>query len=350
MKDKRLDKSDVMQHLQQYNEREFFYQQYAALRNDQEALQGFLQQFDKAALKQKGIYIAEILPQSCKEFEEEAVMWLGRENAIHIEKYSRLMPPLAAVHDYFEILYVVENEMCLDLGEKSITLKAGDVCFLSPGILHSPHILEQTLALQMIVRKSTFKQEFFRCLTGNSPISDFFLNALYLRKAGGALLFRMDEEEEIKNVFFQMYQENFNQEIGYQKIMNNLFEILLCHLLRCDFSRIEMIHTCQDSDSRITQILQHMENNYEALTIEALSREFHLTKSYLSKYITLTTGKSFRSILQEIRLEKAHSMLCSSSLRVEDISGAVGYQNVEHFIRLFKRKYGDTPNQFRKGK
>jgi len=42
----------------------------------------------------------------------------------------------------------------------------------------------------------------------------------------------MDSDEEIKNVFLQMYQENYNRYAGFQNVMNNLFEILLCYLLR----------------------------------------------------------------------------------------------------------------------
>ncbi|MGG3132046.1 helix-turn-helix transcriptional regulator [Bacillus pumilus] len=58
-------------------------------------------------------------------------------------------------------------------------------------------------------------------------------------------------------------------------------------------------------------------------------------------------GKSFREIRQEIRLEKACEMLTDSHLQVGGIAAAVGYQNVEHFIRLFKGKYHLTPHQYR---
>lgn len=348
MNDNKLDKSEVMQHLKKYNDRELFYQKYASLQNNQEALNHFIQQYDENALRQKRIYIKEILKKSYKEFEDEATMWNNQDD-IYIEKYCRFMPHISAIHDYFEIVYVVENNMDIDIGEKSITLKSGDVCFISPGILHSPHVMEKTIALQMIVRKSTFHQVFFRCLTGNNVISDFFLNALYLQDDGSVLLFHMNLDQEVKDIFFQMYQENHNRYVRYQNIINNLFEILLCHLLRCDSSNIEITQTCQKPDTRITQILQYIENNCERITIADISEEFHLTRSYLSKYIAHKTGKSFSYILQEIRLEKARNMLSSSNLRVEDISESVGYHNVEHFIRLFKHKYCKTPNQFRKG-
>ncbi|WP_333651648.1 AraC family transcriptional regulator [Lacrimispora sp.] len=349
MNNNKLDKSEVMQHLKKYNDSEIFYQQYALLQNDKEALNHFIQQYDQTTLRQKRIYIKEILQKSYKEFEDESAMWDNQDD-IYIEKYCRFMPRISAIHDYFEIVYVVESNIDIDIGEKSITLKSGDVCFISPGILHSPHIMEKTIALQMIVRKSTFRQEFFRCLTGNSVISDFFLNALYLQNEGSVLLFHMSSDEEIKNIFFQMYLENHNRYVRYQNILNNLFEILLCHLLRCDSSNIEIKQTCQKADSRITQILQYIENNCKRITIADLSKEFHLSGPYLSKYITNKTGKAFSHILQEIRLEKARNMLCSSNLRVEDIADSVGYRNVEHFIRLFKHKYCKTPNQFRKSK
>ena len=350
MKVKKLDKSEVMQHLKEYNEQELFYQQYAAFKTDQKALDVFFKQYSISNLREKRIYIEEILHKSHEEFECEASMWPQQGNDIHIEKYSRFMPRLTAIHDFFEILYVVENEMHIDIEGKDTILKAGDVCFISPGILHSPYITKKTIALQMIVRKSTFRKEFFRCLAGNSLISDFFLNSLYSQTNSSILLFHINKADEIKNLFFHLYQENYNQYIGYKNIMNNLFEILLCYLLRCEPTNIEIKQTHQHFDIRITQILQYIENNCEKVTIADISEEFHLTKSYLSKYITLKTGKSFSEILREIKLEKACSMLDYSNLRVEDISEAIGYNNVEHFIRLFKQKYSKTPNQYRKGK
>ena len=51
--------------------------------------------------------------------------------------------------------------------------------------------------------------------------------------------------------------------------------------------------------------------------------------------------------MQEIRLEKACDMPGTRNLKGEDISASVRYQNVEHFIRLFKKKYHKTPNQYR---
>ena len=56
---------------------------------------------------------------------------------------------------------------------------------------------------------------------------------------------------------------------------------------------------------------------------------------------------SFGDILKEIRMKNARAMLKSSSATVESIAESVGYQNVEHFNRTFKKLYNITPVQYR---
>lgn len=315
MREVKLEISQVMEHLREFSEKELFYRQYGRIKDH-------------------------------KEFEQEASMWTDPEKAIEAGKYSRFMPHLPAVHDFFEIIYVLENHMPVDLGETAVTLKTGDVCFLPPGMGHCPRVMENTIALQVIIRKSTFHKEFFKSLKGNNIISGFFLNALYVRENSSVLLFHT-RNQEIRETFLRLYQENYNQCPCYTLMMNSLFEILLCLLQRCDPSDMEFLEAEPYTDARIIQILQFIQSNCETVTIGELAEEFHLSHTYLSRYIAGRTGKPFRTILQEIRLEKACDMLHASNLKVEDISASVGYQNVEHFIRLFKKKYHKTPNQYR---
>ena len=49
-------------------------------------------------------------------------------------------------------------------------------------------------------------------------------------------------------------------------------------------------------------------------------------------------------------MKKARSLIRSTSLSIEKIAAQVGYQNAEHFNRLFRKKYGLTPVQYRNRK
>ncbi len=333
-----------MQYLRKYNEQELFYQKYHQKKLSEKALQTFLQDYHKNDLMDKQIYIEEFLYKDQKEFEEEDTMWLGQDKDIDVRKYSRFLPQLSAIHDFFEIICVLENEMYLEAENKRVGLKAGDYAFIPPHTIHKPIVIEDTIALQVMIRKSTFQKVFFKMLKGNNVISKFFLNALYVKENKSILIFHSDLDQDVVDNSLHLFQENHNQLPGYQMIVNNLFKILLCLLLRFAFTQMTVK---QNYDKRMTKMLQYIHQHYEHITIKKMAEHFNFSPSYLSKYMTRMFGQSFSEIRQDIRLEKAKEMLTSSDLQVDDIAVAVGYQNVEHFIRLFKKIYRQTPHQYR---
>lgn len=103
----------------------------------------------------------------------------------------------------------------------------------------------------------------------------------------------------------------------------------------------------EDKDERIVEIMNYIRKKYKTITLTELSEAFYLSKPYLSKYIKEHTGDNFCDIVKKIRINRAKTFLKNNVMTVESIADAVGYQNVEHFGRLFKKTYGITPVQFR---
>ena len=102
-----------------------------------------------------------------------------------------------------------------------------------------------------------------------------------------------------------------------------------------------------DKDQRITEIINFIQEKYLAVTLDDLSREFYLSKPYLSKYIKEKSGATFSENVQKIRLKKACTLLKNGNMKVEKVAENVGYPSVEHFNRQFKKRYGMTPVQYR---
>ena len=100
-------------------------------------------------------------------------------------------------------------------------------------------------------------------------------------------------------------------------------------------------------DERLLEITNYIYANYKDVTLDDLSEKFFLSKPYLSKYIKEKSGLTFGDILKQVRMKKARAMLKSSSATVESIAESVGYQNVEHFNRIFKKMYNIAPVQYR---
>ena len=101
-------------------------------------------------------------------------------------------------------------------------------------------------------------------------------------------------------------------------------------------------------DERIMEIMNYIQNNYADVTMDVLAEKFGLSKPYLSKYIKEKSGMTFQDAVKAARMKKARRLLKESNQTVESIAASVGYENVEHFNRLFKKAYEMTPVQFRR--
>ena len=91
------------------------------------------------------------------------------------------------------------------------------------------------------------------------------------------------------------------------------------------------------TDARMIEIMNYVQANYIDITLDDLAENFFLSKPYLSKYIKEKSGMTFGDLVKKIRMKKAKALLKSSNMTVENIAMSVGYQNVEHFNRLFKK-------------
>ena len=98
----------------------------------------------------------------------------------------------------------------------------------------------------------------------------------------------------------------------------------------------------------IEKIQVYMQRNYQKdLTQEFVSYLFYLNRSYLSTLFKARTGEKFVDYLNEIRVNKAKELLANSDRKMYQVAKAVGYDNVKYFFRVFKKKTGVTPEQYR---
>ena len=109
--------------------------------------------------------------------------------------------------------------------------------------------------------------------------------------------------------------------------------------------QIQSNESCKDE--RLMEMMNYMQTNYQTVTLEDMAAQFHLSEPYISKYIHEKSGKTFVEQVTNIRMKKARTLLKNGNMTVENIALAVGYQNVEHFTRTFRRLYHMTPVQYR---
>lgn len=84
------------------------------------------------------------------------------------------------------------------------------------------------------------------------------------------------------------------------------------------------------------------------MTLDSVASFFYISKYYLSRVFKEVTGYGYKEYVLLYRLNQAKKMLESTNIPVLEISGLVGFKNVNHFIRVFRIHENTTPLQYRK--
>lgn len=91
-----------------------------------------------------------------------------------------------------------------------------------------------------------------------------------------------------------------------------------------------------------------MENYMKPISLKEVSSIVGFNDSYFSTLFKKESGKNFLEYLSEVRMNKAKEMLKETNLSVADICEKVGYSDLKHFTKCFKKYTGLKPNEFRK--
>lgn len=98
----------------------------------------------------------------------------------------------------------------------------------------------------------------------------------------------------------------------------------------------------------VKNALEYIHENYtQKLTLCEVAEKTYVSQWHLSKLLNRHTGQSFSEILNNVRIEKAKELLRDSSLRIGDIAEAVGFLDMAHFSRVFKKQVGISANEYR---
>ncbi len=93
-------------------------------------------------------------------------------------------------------------------------------------------------------------------------------------------------------------------------------------------------------------IAEHCEE--AGLSLAEVAEYVGLNEKYFTNRFTKETGETFSSYLTALRMQKARELLKTTTFKIYEISEMVGYRNVEHFNRVFKKMNHVTPAQYRK--
>lgn len=137
------------------------------------------------------------------------------------------------------------------------------------------------------------------------------------------------------------------KEISACRTPEELFAYVLPKLIEC--SEMILQESGGSSNPVIANAIKYINERLSLnISLEQTAKAVHVNPVYLSKLFKDETGKNFIDYVTDIRLDKAKEMLRSGVCSIKEITSETGYSDQNYFSRLFKRKFGITPTEFKK--
>lgn len=209
-------------------------------------------------------------------------------------------------------------------------------------------IFDDSIAINILVRGSTFQTTFFQTLTADSALAQFFAHVLYHKTEGNFLIFHAGNDKIVMESIENLFMEYLAHEKYNYTFLNSMLVLFWAQLLRYHENHIKSILTKDTSGSSMTEILNYLNHNYQTATLSDTAGHFGYSVSHFSTLIKKGTGHTFLQIIRDIKLNQACRALRETTLSIPAICELVGYETPEHFMRTFKKAYGMTPGEYRK--
>ncbi|WP_136605676.1 helix-turn-helix domain-containing protein [Paenibacillus dokdonensis] len=96
---------------------------------------------------------------------------------------------------------------------------------------------------------------------------------------------------------------------------------------------------------RLQQFIQ--ERLHKDVSLQMLADHVYVHPTHLSRIYKMETGENISDYLCRLRMEKAAHLLTTGDRKIYEIAEQTGYRNPHYFIKVFKKYYGLTPQEYR---
>lgn len=273
---------------------------------------------------------------------------LEKGKLIDIRPHTRFVHFPKHRHNYIEIIYMCSGQTTHIINDHSeVVLEAGDLLFLNQNAYQEikPAGYDD-IAINFIVLPEFFDVA-FSMIEGENILRNFIIGTLMRDSAPMDYIhFKVADILPVQNLIENMVWSIMNKHPNRRQINQTTMGLLFMQLVNYS-DRIDKNDPKQYEQNMTMSVLRYIEENYRTASLTEIAEDLSQSVYQLSRLIKEQTGQTFKELLQTKRLNQAVYLLTSTSLSVEDIITAVGYENTSYFHRLFKNKYGMTPKVYR---
>lgn len=249
-------------------------------------------------------------------------------------------------HSVYELNFV-ENAKGVRriVGDSQEVIGDYDLCLITSPDLE--HVWEQNECHSDDIREITVQFDFSmsdETLFGRNPYASI---TRMMQEAKKGLSFPMQAIMKVYGMLdtLSSVKDGF---YAVQQFLTILYELSRCDNARTLASSSYAKVTVEDDSRRILKVKNFISKNYmDELRLPELASLAGMSSSAFSRFFKLHTGKNISEYIIDLRLGYAARMLVDTAKSISEIGFDCGFNNLSNFNRIFKKKKGCSPSEFR---
>lgn len=245
-------------------------------------------------------------------------------------------------HDHIEMAFIMSGVGRYHIEGEIFDVREGDLLIFNPGMKHQALLGDEA----------------------ESPATEFFVgfsdiqlkglekNFIPLPEKGNILHTTGELRQKLFKICSSMEAEKTQTDHGRYFVMKAYLMQMLVYLVRSQRPKPTRPVDARAFESVnkkyvVEQIVNYFEEHYEEkISLDRIAENMYLSTFYISKIFKSETGEAPIRHLIKIRLEKAKEIIEETpQMSIKEVAAKVGYEDVYHFSKQFKKHYGVSPSQ-----
>ena len=266
---------------------------------------------------------------------------------VFLRAHPRFVRTPEHTHDYVEIMYVCSGSITHKISEETVTVSAGDLIILGRSTKHS--ILPSSssdIGINIIISSDLF-EIILNTVRRDSTLSTKHLLCFLDGETTRYKVFHCEQSVEVANIMENMIYSSFLKQQSDEYLLEQSIRILLCYLCGIP-DTVDDTENISYTDKTKKKIIKYVRTSYSTATLTEGAQMLGLSPTYLSRWIRKHFGMSFKDLLLNERFSVACDLLRTTDTPIGEIIVHIGYENSSYFHKEFKKRFGMTPNSYRK--
>lgn len=266
---------------------------------------------------------------------------LSKIEIIHRETL-REMEMYLHFHNSYEMIYIKSGKATFKINEKVYNAEPGSIIFLSNLEKHELKVTQYPYERYFML----INPDYLLSEIKNPVLSSVFRH----RPEHFTHMLKLSDESDryIETIINNMTDEFSNKKEQYEVSLISLLSLLLVQLYR-NYSSFFPMAVVNKTTATILDIQKYIdENSQNRLNLKEIANKYYIDMYYLSRIYKSVTGYSFKEYIILQRISNAKNFLYFTTEDITQVGLHSGFNNTNHFIKLFKKYEGITPYQYRK--